>query len=141
MGSDQYISTEDLAVRTSAPDQGAEPGGAQDRDSDTGEATDQASGDAGTNETHEVSLLDRSDAERFRTRWSEVQARFVDDPREAVGTADGLVAELMQSLAAGFADHKTRLEAQWNSDSEPDTEELRQALRRYRSFFERLLET
>jgi hypothetical protein len=76
-----------------------------------------------------------------RRNWSDVQARFVDDPQEAVRTADGLVAELMQSLAQGFSEHKGRLESAWQSGSTPDTEELRQALQRYRSFFNRLLAT
>jgi hypothetical protein len=89
----------------------------------------------------DVSLLDPADGDRFRQRWSEVQARFVDDPQEAVSTADGLVAELMQSLAAGFDQHKSHLETQWQRGGQPDTEELRQALQRYRSFFNRLLAT
>jgi hypothetical protein len=89
----------------------------------------------------DMALLDPADEERFRQRWSDVQARFVDDPQEAVQTADGLVAELMQSLASGFSGHKGRLEAQWQSGGNPDTEELRQALQRYRSFFNRLLST
>lgn len=89
----------------------------------------------------EVALLDPADGERFRQRWSDVQARFVDDPQEAVQTADGLVAELMQSLAQGFSEHKGRLESQWQQGGNPDTEELRQALQMYRSFFNRLLAT
>jgi hypothetical protein len=89
----------------------------------------------------DVSLLDPADGDRFRQRWSDVQARFVDDPQEAVHSADGLVAELMQSLAESFNQHKGHLESQWRSGGEPDTEELRQALQRYRSFFNRLLAT
>ena len=89
----------------------------------------------------DMALLDPTDGERFQQRWSDVQARFVDDPQGAVQTADGLVAELMQSLARGFSDHKVRLESAWQSGSDPDTEELRQALQRYRSFFNRLLST
>jgi hypothetical protein len=61
----------------------------------------------------EVTLLDPADQTSFRQRWSDAQTRFVDDPQEAVRTADGLVAELMQSLARGFSEHKARLEAQW----------------------------
>jgi hypothetical protein len=87
----------------------------------------------------DVALLDAADGERFRQQWNDVQARFVDDPQEAVKTADRLVAELMQSLAGGFSEHKGRLESAWQSGDHPDTEELRQALQRYRSFFDRLL--
>ena len=89
----------------------------------------------------EVALLGSADEDRFRQRWGDAQARFVDDPQEAVRSADGLVAELMQSLAQGFSEHKARLESQWQRGGEPDTEVLRQALQRYRSFFNRLLST
>ncbi|QJT06412.1 hypothetical protein G9272_44055 [Streptomyces asoensis] len=86
-------------------------------------------------------LLTTEDEEGFRTRWQEVQDRFVDDPRDAVHTADALVADVMQRLAATFADHKQELEGQWNRGEQADTEDLRQALRHYRSFFNRLLVT
>src|SRR4051794_40059868 len=89
----------------------------------------------------DMALVDPAEGERLRQRWNDAQARFVDDPREAVQTADGLVAELMQSLASGFSEHKGRLESAWQSGDAPDTEELRQALQRYRSFFNRLLST
>lgn len=84
-------------------------------------------------------LLSPEDEEGFRTRWQEVQNEFVDDPRDAVHTADALVADVMQKLAATFADHKHELEGQWNRGERTDTEELRLALRDYRSFFNRLL--
>jgi hypothetical protein len=109
---------------------------------ETDEATGGEGGGVGADRAGtDVSLLDAGDADRFRTRWNDVQTRFVDDPREAVGTADGLVAELMQTLAANFAEHKTRLESQWSRGGDADTEELRQALHRYRSFFNRLLQS
>ncbi|MFH7600348.1 hypothetical protein WDV06_35400 [Streptomyces racemochromogenes] len=84
-------------------------------------------------------LLDTGDAERFRTAWAEIQGRFVDDPREAVTSADTLVAEVMQSLAGTFASHKQELEGQWQRGDDVATEDLRQALQHYRSFFNRLL--
>lgn len=84
-------------------------------------------------------LLDTADAERYRTAWSEIQGRFVDDPREAVTSADTLVAEVMQSLAGTFASHKQDLEGQWQRGDDVATEDLRQALQHYRSFFNRLL--
>jgi len=89
----------------------------------------------------DIALLDASEEQGFRQRWSDTQARFVDDPQGAVQTADALVAELMQSLARGFSEHKGRLESHWQSGGTPDTEDLRQALQRYRSFFDRLLST
>lgn len=75
----------------------------------------------------------------FRSRWQNVQSGFVDDPRTAVQQADELVAATVRRLAEIFADEKAKLEATWAKGGEEDTEALRQALRRYRSFFDRLL--
>nr|BFD86544.1 hypothetical protein StreXyl84_59450 [Streptomyces sp. Xyl84] len=86
-------------------------------------------------------LLSTEDEQGFRDRWHETQSKFVDDPREAVHAADTLVADVMQTLAATFARHKEELEGQWSQGEQVDTEELRKALRRYRSFFNRLLST
>jgi predicted lipid-binding transport protein (Tim44 family) len=84
-------------------------------------------------------LFAREDAERFRARWQEIQAAFVDEPREAVQNADSLVADLMQRLAATFSEERSSLESQWDSGEDASTEDLRVALQRYRSFFDRLL--
>jgi len=75
----------------------------------------------------------------LRERWHTLQARFVDEPRETVEDADALVAELLQELAQGFSDARRSLEAQWAEGQDASTEDLRLALQRYRSFFERLL--
>jgi hypothetical protein len=76
---------------------------------------------------------------RFTTRWTEIQASFVDEPRASVEQADALVADLMQRLAASFSDERQRLEGQWDRGDDVSPEELRVALTRYRSFFDRLL--
>ncbi|MFJ9850384.1 hypothetical protein [Streptomyces sp. NPDC101150] len=94
---------------------------------------------AGTVEEETPQLLSTADADGFRGRWQEIQSKFVDDPRDAVQGADALVAEVMQSLATTFAEHKKALEEQWNRGEQVDTEGLRMALRHYRSFFHRLL--
>jgi hypothetical protein len=78
-------------------------------------------------------------AEDFRSRWAAVHISFVDDPRRAVRQGDELVAQCMKSLAETFADERARLEGQLSQTGEASTETLRVALRRYRSFFERLL--
>jgi hypothetical protein len=72
-------------------------------------------------------------------RWSEIQAEFVDEPQRAVQEADALVADLMQRLTRTFASERDQLESRWSGGDEVSTEDLRQGLRRYRSFFERLL--
>ena len=84
-------------------------------------------------------LFDADDAERYRQRWHSVQASFVDEPRAAVEQADQLVAQVIQQLARMFADERASLETQWGRSGDVSTEELRVALRRYRSFFDRLL--
>jgi hypothetical protein len=78
-------------------------------------------------------------AGRYRTRWADVQSSFVDDPRGAVAKGDELVAEVMQSLAESFANERERLDDELSHTGEASTETLRVGLRRYRSFFDRLL--
>lgn len=75
----------------------------------------------------------------FRSRWDAVQRSFVDDPRQAVRQGDELVAQVMKSLAETFSNERVKLEAQLDQTDKASTENLRVALRRYRSFFERLL--
>jgi len=84
-------------------------------------------------------LFPGTEAQGFQGRWSEIQVAFVDEPRQSVEKADALVAEVMQRLAQVFADERSRLEQQWDRGEDTDTEALRQSLRRYRSFFDRLL--
>ena len=86
-------------------------------------------------------LLETGDGERYQARWTDIQNGFVDEPRQAVEAADGLVAELMQHLAKSFADERDRLEGQWDRGDDVSTDELRVAFQRYRTFFTRLLST
>ena len=90
---------------------------------------------------HEAApLFPTGEAEGFRGRWTDVQTGFVDEPRSAVEQADTLVAEMMKRLAQVFAEERAKLEEQWSRGDDISTEDLRQALRRYRSFFDRLLQ-
>jgi len=84
-------------------------------------------------------LLADPELESIREQWKEIQFAFVDEPRKAVQDADALVAELMQRLAQKFASERKDLESRWAGGDEVSTEDLRRGLRRYRSFFERLL--
>ncbi|MEU6578592.1 hypothetical protein [Streptomyces sp. NPDC046805] len=84
-------------------------------------------------------LIDPQDTESYRARWEEIQGTFVDDPKDAVHSADALVADVIQSLAETFADHKKELEAEWSRGEKVETEELRVALQQYRTFFNQLL--
>lgn len=78
-------------------------------------------------------------ATEFRARWDVVQSGFVDDPGQSVRQADELVAQVMKSLADTFASQRAKLEGPVEPTDKVSTEDLRVALRRYRSFFERLL--
>ncbi|HLK47747.1 MAG TPA: hypothetical protein VKT49_06415 [Bryobacteraceae bacterium] len=84
-------------------------------------------------------LLASDAVQDFRTKWDRVQTAFVDDPRSAVKQADELVAVAMKRLAENFAEQRSGLEHQWDRGDDVSTEDLRLALRKYRSFFQRLL--
>ena len=95
---------------------------------------------------HRTALLEESaplfpggEATELRARWDAIQVGFVDEPRRAVEQADALVAGAMKRLAETFAEERGRLEGQWDRGDSVSTEDLRLALRRYRSFFGRLL--
>ena len=121
----QELSTRDLA-------QTAEHGRPEPDAADVGDGSDARA------TVHEP-LLPAEESERYRSRWQQIQAAFVDEPQHSVEEADMLVADLMQRLAAVFSDERERLEGQWDRGADVSTEELRVALTRYRSFFDRLL--
>lgn len=93
----------------------------------------------GTGEQPQAQLLEDDQLQDMLVQWKDIQAEFADEPRKAVQDADALVAELMQRLAQMFASEREQLESQWSGGGDVDTEDLRHGLRRYRSFFERLL--
>jgi len=113
MQADERISTAQLAGRqmaeVKAPDEGAGP------------------------------LLPADFVQQLRTRWDSIQTGFVDEPRAAVQQADELVASAMKRLAESFADARSNLEHQWDRGDEVNTEDLRLALRKYRTFFQKLV--
>jgi hypothetical protein len=94
----------------------------------------------GATDDQATPLFSPGEAQEFRVRWDAIQAGFVDEPRRAVEQADNLVAGTMKRLAEIFADERSKLEGQLDrGESVVSTENLRLALRRYRSFFGRLL--
>ena len=90
-------------------------------------------------EAAEHPLFYDDEAKGFRTRWEAIQTGFVDEPKTAVEQADALVDEMMKRLTDMFGAERTALEQQWGRGDNVSTEDLRVALKRYRSFFERLL--
>ncbi|MEW2316395.1 hypothetical protein [Streptomyces bauhiniae] len=134
--------------RQSAPERTAtgEPTGTQERtpvaDRDRRPEGDQRQGGGQPRSVDEGAdpLIAHQEAQNYRERWSKIQGTFVDDPKDAVRSADALVADVIQSLAATFADHKKELEGQWSRGEQVETEGLRVALQQYRTFFNQLLD-
>jgi hypothetical protein len=134
--SQRKLSTKDMAAaaeRDEARDKAQSPGAAEG-------SADFNSRTVGAGDGEQLSpLLSPDETGEFRSRWSSIQTGFVDEPRKTVEQADELVAQIMQRLAQSFSDQRSNLEKQWERSDEVSTEELRLALRRYRSFFDRLL--
>ena len=102
-------------------------------------AADKRSSAGRAGDTELAALFAPEIAKDFRCQWDAVQSSFVDDPRGAVRQGDELVARVMKSLTETFSSERAKLEGQFDQSDKASTEDLRLALRRYRSFFERLL--
>ena len=130
---EERLSTSDVAATSVEPPVEEEPRFERDEGMAAEAATER-------DESAEAApLLDQADEADLRTRWEEIQTRFVDDPRQAVEDADALVAGVMKRMAESFAQAREQLEGQWSRGEDVGTEDLRVALQRYRSFFQRLL--
>jgi hypothetical protein len=90
-------------------------------------------------EEERAALFAANEATELRARWDSIQVGFVDEPRKAVQEADALVSDTIRRLSEVFANERQSLEHQWGRNENVSTEDLRVALRRYRSFFSRLL--
>jgi hypothetical protein len=85
-----------------------------------------------------TTLIAPEHAEGYNSRWNELKSDFVDEPRRAVRGANELVGEVLDELEELFRSQRADLEHGLDSE-ETTTEDLRLALGRYRSFFDRLL--
>ena len=131
---EKAVTTADLAAAARAPRDVA------DVATDPRVPTDAGSPASGAGEAEPLAaLFVPESAKNFRDQWDAVQISFVDDPKQAVRKADELVAQVMKSLAETFSNERTKLEAQVEQTEQASTENLRIALHRYRSFFQRLL--
>jgi hypothetical protein len=86
--------------------------------------------------TSRLSLLASIDRDSIRSRFVDIQAGFVDEPRQAVQEAEGFVDELVQRLVEALETERAKLKSAIDDGS---TEDLRLALRGYRAFVDRLL--
>ena len=86
--------------------------------------------------------MSEEDVAEFRARWADIQASFIDDPHRACEQADNLVDLVLKRLTERFARDRKDLVRAWDRGSEPtDTEDLRVAIKGYRSLIDRLLTT
>ncbi len=94
---------------------------------------------ASNDANREMDLFPNDELKGYRTRWESIQTGFVDQPRSAVEQADKLVSQVMNRMTEVFTRERSTLEGQWTKGDNVSTEDLRLALMRYRSFFNRLL--
>lgn len=87
----------------------------------------------------EGGLLSSDDRGSYQQRWDDIQVRFIDEPRQCVREADDLVGEVTTRISDRFSSARQDMEQRWDGGNEPTTEELRQAVQRYRDFFQRLV--
>jgi hypothetical protein len=83
-----------------------------------------------------AALLGGLDTEGIRSRFLDIQAGFVDEPRQAVEEAGRFTEELVQQVIDALQAQRGQLHAPVDEGS---TEDLRLALRSYRQFVDRLL--
>ena len=84
-------------------------------------------------------LLPLPIVEDLRKRWEQIQAGFVDEPRDAVKQADELVASAIKQLSESFSGARSNLEGQWTRTGNVNTDDLRITFKKYRSFFQKLM--
>jgi len=141
---------QDLAVRDLDRPAGGGPNPAQAGTARYGEAGDQIRRDSAASprpgaavqaadEDRNTPLFSEQEAKDLFSKWDALQVGFIDEPRKAVQQADHLVAIAMKRTAEIFAEERAQLERQWDRGDNVSTEDLRIAMRRYRSFFRRLL--
>jgi hypothetical protein len=133
----ESLSTADLA--RAAEERHARHETAQDVKRDAREAKAEAHAAHAANQEKLAPLFAPQVCDEFRHRWDQVQFSFVDDPKRAVREGDELVAHVMKSLAQTFSQERAKLEKELGQNDAGSTENLRIALQRYRSFFQRLL--
>jgi hypothetical protein len=111
-------------------------------------------------EALDIHPLSAIECERYQEDWAAVQAKFVDEPGQAITEADRLIMEVMQVRGYPISDFEQRAAdlsvsypalvsnyraaraiALKNEQGQADTEELRQAMLYYHSLFDELVKT
>ncbi|HKS45665.1 MAG TPA: hypothetical protein VJT49_11245 [Amycolatopsis sp.] len=94
--------------------------------------------ESGGESKKDIELLASDDVERYENEWRAVQAGFVDDPEGAVREADALIDRVVETLTSKITQRQAALTDRLNGDGS-QTEQLRLALREYRSLFSELV--
>ncbi|MQY28358.1 hypothetical protein [Nocardia aurantia] len=130
-----------VADTETEPALGSDPGVVSERLEANGFGTSEQQAVPGSVGSDSDALFASTDVEGLRSRFREAQGNFVDDPHDAVVKADELVTETIEQLTTALADRKRALEGRWSRDTGGGdvTEDLRQALRSYRTFLDQLL--
>jgi hypothetical protein len=108
----------------------------------------------------EIRPLGPESRDRYASHWHNTQAKFVDEPEEAVGEADRLIQEVMRERGYPVKDFDQRASdlsvdhpevisnyraahgiSVASERGKASTEDLRTAMVHYRALFEELLET
>jgi len=143
VATDRDVVAEGDAARTGEPVErrDVEPAHPDDRDTHRDPTSERrpAAGPGTTTAWSEEGLLSSDDRGSYQRRWDEIQVRFIDEPRQCVREADDLVGEVTTRISERFSGARQDMEQRWDSGNEPTTEELRQAVQRYRDFFQRLV--
>jgi hypothetical protein len=84
-------------------------------------------------------MFPKNEAEELRSRWNNIQATFVDEPRKAIEEADKLVAGAIERISQVYSDERAKMEGSWKRGEHVSTEDLRITLQHYRAFFGRML--
>jgi len=140
-GTDEARTTDDMQDRgaSSAAERLGGPSESEQRQDTTARRAETGADDqADAAAEQQATLIPTDRAESYNSRWNDLKGEFVDEPRGAVRGANELVGEVLDELEELFRRQRADLEEGLDSD-QTSTEDLRLALGRYRSFFDRLL--
>lgn len=129
----------DLDVEANRAAQADTPAPAAPAPARAAEAPASSAAEAPASSAPDPALFDSDTSKGYQDRWLVIQTEFVDSPKDAVQKAEQLVGEVMTELTESFSRQRRNLEGGWSKNDDASTEDLRQAIRRYRSFFNRLL--
>ena len=156
-GTDHTIAErgDEVEFATPTPDPASPPGPGPSGPLAPAPSTDVAAGTAAPDDASAVSVTDlvtvaaatpaaatallaSVDAEAVRRQFLDIQAGFVDEPRQAVQRAGELVDDLVRQVTQSLTVERDRLQGSLGAD-EASTEDLRLAMRAYRAYVDRLL--